>query len=156
MSNSFGGCVRQTSSQASVLTCNPNQYISNGQCVGSCPSGFFPDSSSRQCQTCSANCVSCFSASYCIICNTGFTMQGGVCTASSTCPSTQYQYNSACVSSCPIGTYTQGSQCQRTCPANNYYLSQICYITCPTTLRTNEACVSTCPNGTNNTNGVCA
>jgi proprotein convertase subtilisin/kexin type 5 len=152
--NANGGCIRQTEITAGPQ-CNANQFISNGRCVGSCDNGFYPDSNTRRCLACSANCISCFNPSYCIICGTGFEMQNGVCVPSTTCSSNQFQYNGQCISSCPIGTYLVGSQCFRSCPDNNYYLSQICYLSCPTPLRTNEACVSQCPAGTTNSNGVC-
>lgn len=153
--NAFGGCVRQAQQTTSGPSCNSNQFIFNGQCVGTCPNGFFPDATSRQCQPCSSNCVSCFSSNYCIICNTGFEMSEGICKASTSCPSSEYQYNGGCVSSCPVGTYLVGSQCFRSCPVGNFYLSQICYFSCPTGLRTNEACVTQCPAGTTNQSGVC-
>jgi hypothetical protein len=104
---------------------------------------------------CSSNCVSCFSSNYCIICGTGYEMSNGICVKTSSCTSSQYQYNGNCLSACPVGTFSIGSQCTRSCAANTYYLSQICYISCPTGLRTNEACVNQCPAGTTNQNGVC-
>jgi hypothetical protein len=151
--NSYGGCVRQ-SQAASGPSCASNQYIQDNSCVGTCASKFYPDSTSRQCLPCSANCETCFSSSFCIICTTGYAMVNGVCVKSTSCPANQYQYNGQCLSQCPVGTYVVGSTCNRSCPDGNYYLSQMCYISCPQ-LRTNEACVQQCPAGTSNNNGVC-
>jgi hypothetical protein len=149
--------VRQTQSQASALTCNPNQYISNGQCVGSCPSGFYPDSNTRQCASCSVNCVSCFSASYCIICNTNYQAENGVCVSTVVaCPSSQYTYKSKCFANCPIGTYSNGQSCSRICGPGTFYSNQVCYISCPSGLSTADACVAQCPAGTSNINGICS
>ena len=158
--NSFGGCVRQAGSTATqkknTPTCNQNQFIANGQCVGSCPSGYYGDTNSRQCLTCPNNCISCFNSNFCVVCASGYQASNGVCSATSACPNNQFQYNGLCINSCPVGTSSSGSQCLRSCPANSYYLSQICYMSCPTNLRTNEACVTNCPAGTTNKNGVCA
>ncbi len=139
--NAFGGCVRQSSStttqRRNTPACNQNQFIANGQCVGSCPSGFYGDTNSRQCLTCSRNCISCFNSNFCVVCASGFQASSGVCSASSACPANQFQYDGLCINSCPVGTSSSGSQCLRSCPSNSYYLSQICYMSCPTNLRTN-------------------
>jgi len=116
----------------------------------------YPDSTSRQCLPCSANCNDCFSASFCINCASGYTMESGRCVASTTCPSGQYQYKSNCVSSCPVGTYMSGNTCVRSCTdSKNYFFNQICFPSCPTALRTADACVNNCPSGTTAVNGVC-
>lgn len=157
--NGFGGCARKsgtTTTSSSSVTCSVGQFLLNGACVSSCGNSFYPDSASGKCLTCSANCVSCFNANYCVTCQSGFQNNNGACVASTSCSSTQYQYGSGCVGSCPIGTFVQGSQCQRSCPDSTYYQSQICYINCPSGLRTSDACVATCPAGTTKNNGICA
>lgn len=153
--NANGGCVRQSQVSSSGPQCNANQFISNGRCVGACSDGFFPDATTRQCMPCSSNCLSCFSSSFCIVCNNGFQVSNGVCSAQASCPAGQLTYNSGCVRSCPIGTYSDGSRCIRICGDNTYFSSQVCFISCPTGLRTADACVSQCPQGTANQNGVC-
>ena len=129
--------MRQTPNNNGKLTCNSNQFIQDGKCVGSCASRFYPDSTTRQCISCPTNCVNCFSSSFCIICETGFQMVAGKCVKANSCPATKFEYYGQCIDTCPVGTYSIGSICYRSCPEGNYYLSQICYISCPTKLRTN-------------------
>lgn len=152
--NAFGGCIR--TGAAPTLACSAGQFLLNGRCVSNCGNGFFPDNLSQRCLACSANCVACFSASFCVTCQTGFQATNGACVATTSCPSNQFQYGSRCVASCPIGTISIGSQCQRSCPANTYYSSQVCFLSCPSGLRTADACVTSCPAGTRNNNGVCS
>ena len=154
--NSVGGCVRQTNVPTpSGPSCNPNQFISNGVCVGTCGNGLYPDSTSRRCVPCGSNCDSCFNANFCIVCSNGFETQNGNCIRSSNCEGSQLQFNGRCVARCPVGTFALGSQCLRSCSQGLYAFNQICYPGCPTGLRTNEACVTQCPAGTTNQNGVC-
>jgi proprotein convertase subtilisin/kexin type 5 len=124
--------------------------------VGACQNGFFPDSTSRQCLPCPANCDSCFSSSFCIICRTGFAAVSGACVQASTCTSSQLTYNGACVATCPQGTYADGTKCSRICADGTYWGSGVCYISCPSGLRVADACVQQCPTGTTNKSGVCA
>jgi hypothetical protein len=152
--NGFGGCTR--TSAAPTLTCAAGQFLLNGSCVSNCGNGYFPDNLSQKCLTCAANCVACFSASYCVTCQSGFQASNGACVATTACASNQLQYGSACVASCPIGTYQIGSQCLRSCPASTYYSSQICFLSCPSGIRTADACVTACPAGTSNKGGVCS
>lgn len=154
--NGFGGCIRSASTGPKPVACPAGQFLLSGKCVNNCGNGYFPDNLSQKCLTCSANCVACFNAGYCIQCQTGFQPVNGGCVATTSCASNQFQYNNNCVASCPIGTYQIGSQCQRSCPANTYYSSQICFLSCPSGLRTADACVNSCPAGTNRKNGVCA
>lgn len=152
--NGFGGCTRTGGSP--VLSCPAGRFQLNGNCVSSCGNGFFPDNLSQKCLACSANCVSCFSATFCVTCQSGFQASNGGCVATTSCSSGQLQFGNRCVSSCPIGTYQAGSQCLRSCPSNTYYSSQVCFMSCPSGLRTGEACVTSCPVGTTNKSGVCA
>ena len=153
--NAFGGCVRSMTSPSSGPNCNFNQYIQDGQCVGACKSRYYPDSATKKCLACAANCVTCFSGSFCAICDTGYDMISGQCVKSTSCQANEYQYEGNCVARCPIGTSTQGSTCQRSCPKGNYYLGKVCFLSCPTAFRTDEACVNSCPPGTTDNNGVC-
>ena len=153
--NEFGGCVRSAASTSSGPNCNFNQYNQDGNCVGTCSSKFYPDSATRKCLACAANCVTCFSSNFCVICDTGYQMVDGTCVKATTCSANQFQYEGKCVASCPIGTSTQGSTCQRSCAIGNYYLGKVCFMSCPTAFRTEEACVNSCPPGTTDNNGVC-
>lgn len=153
--NGFGGCTRSSSS-AQVVSCSAGQFLLNGACVSNCGVGYYGDSLSQKCLSCSSNCASCLSSSFCVACRSGFQVSNGVCVATTSCSANQLQFGSSCVSTCPIGAYQIGSQCLRSCPANTYYSSQICYLSCPSGLRTGEACVTTCPAGTSNKSGVCS
>ena len=150
--NGVGGCVAAVTQSG----CSFPYYLSNGVCISNCPSGTYPDSTKRICQSCSSNCFSCLTNTFCYACNAGFDLKNGVCIASSVnCPSGQYRYNGVCYSTCPAGTCIQGNFCQRTCPAGTFSFNNGCYRTCPTKYTTADACVNTCPTGTSLINGVC-
>ncbi len=152
--NGFGGCI-----VAAINTnlCQSPTFKLNSACVTSCGNGYFPNSNTRACETCETNCQSCLNNNYCMACATGYTAVDGNCIAQSTCKSSQYSYNLACVSVCPIGTFTNNGVCVRSCPATTFYYSNLCYSTCPTQSQyyTGDACVATCPAGTTLSNNVC-
>jgi hypothetical protein len=150
--NGVGGCVAVTPATG----CSYPNYLSNGICISTCPSGTYPNTQTRVCQSCSSNCFSCLTNTFCYACNAGYGLSNGVCiTATITCPSGQFQYNGVCYSACPAGTCAQGNFCQRTCPAGTWAYNQGCYSTCPTNHTTPDACVDNCPSGTSLVNGVC-
>ena len=125
-------------------------------CISNCPSGTYPDTNSRICQSCSSNCFSCLTNTFCYACNAGFDLKNGVCIAATvSCPAGQNRYNGVCYSSCPAGTCAQGNFCQRTCPAGTWSFGNGCYRTCPTKFTTADACVDSCPSGTTLINSVC-
>ena len=150
--NGVGGCIAATPQTG----CSFPYFLSNGVCVSNCPSGTYPDTQNRLCKTCSSNCFSCLTNTFCYACNAGFDLNKGICIAASiSCPSGQFRYNGVCYQTCPAGTCSQGSFCQRTCPAGTWSYNGGCYRTCPTTLTTADACVNSCPAGTSLVNGVC-
>ena len=150
--NGVGGCVAAIPQSG----CSFPYYLSNGVCISNCPSGTYPDATKRICLSCSSNCFSCLTNTFCYACNAGFDLRNGVCIASTVnCPSGQYRYNSVCYSNCPAGTCVQGNFCQRTCPAGTLAFNNGCYRTCPTKFTTADACVDSCPTGTSLVNGVC-
>ena len=108
------------------------------------------------CKSCSSNCFSCLTNTFCYACNAGYDLNNGVCIAATlTCPSGQFRYNGVCYSTCPTGTCSQGNFCQRTCPAGTWAYNGGCYRNCPTQYTTSDACVASCPSGTSLINGVC-
>lgn len=150
--NGVGGCVAVTPASG----CSSPYFLSNGVCVSNCPSGTYSDTQNRVCKSCSSNCFSCLTNTFCYACNAGFDLNQGVCIAATVnCPTGQFRYNGVCYSRCPAGTCEQGNFCQRTCPAGTWSYNGGCYRTCPTKLTTADACVETCPSGTSLTNGVC-
>ena len=150
--NGVGGCV----ASAPQSGCSYPYFLSNGVCVSNCPSGTYPDTQNRVCKSCSSNCFSCLTNTFCYACNAGFDLNKGICIAATiTCPSGQFRYNGVCYSVCPSGTCSQGNFCQRTCPAGTWAYNGGCYRTCPTKLTTADACVDVCPSGTSLVNGVC-
>ena len=150
--NGVGGCVASSPETG----CSYPYFLSNGVCVSNCPSGTYPDTQNRVCKSCSSNCFSCLTNTFCYACNAGYDLNKGVCIAATlTCPAGQFRYNGVCYSSCPQGTCEQGSFCQRTCPAGTWDYNGGCYRTCPTKYTTTDACVDSCPQGTSLVNGVC-
>lgn len=150
--NGVGGCVA-TSVQSG---CSYPYYLSNGVCISNCPASTYADSNSRVCKSCSSNCFSCLTNTFCYACNAGFDLTNGVCiTSTVTCPSGQFRYNGVCYTACPVGSCPQGNFCQRVCPAGSWSYNNGCYRTCPTQYTTNDACVDSCPAGTTLQNGVC-
>jgi len=150
--NGVGGCI-----QTQVSTgCSYPYFLSNGVCVSNCPASSYADSSIRVCSSCSANCFSCLSNTFCYACSPGYDLKNGICIASTTsCPSGQLRYNGACYATCPIGTCPTSNYCQRVCPAGSWSYNGGCYRQCPTNYTTDDACVNACPAGTTLTNGVC-
>ena len=126
--NGFGGCV---SSTISTGRCESPTFRLNGACTDNCGNGFFPNSNSRTCDACAANCQNCLNKDYCLTCATGFTAVDGKCIAQSRCPANQFSYNAVCVASCPSGTFTSNGRCVRSCPAGSFYFGNWCYDTCP-------------------------
>lgn len=150
--NGVGGCVAVNPQSG----CSFPYYLSNGVCISNCPASTYADSSSRVCKSCSSNCFSCLTNTFCYACNAGFDLTNGVCIASTvSCPSGQFRYNGVCYATCPIGSCAQGNFCQRVCPAGSWSYNNGCYRTCPTQYTTNDACVDSCPAGTSLVNGVC-
>jgi len=136
--NGVGGCV----SKPSATGCSHPYYLSNGACISNCPASTYANSQKRICESCSSNCFSCLTNTFCYACNAGYDLVNGFCVASSTtCPSGQFRYNGVCYASCPLGTCSQGGYCQRTCPAGTWSHNSGCYRTCPTKFTTNDACV---------------
>lgn len=47
-------------------------YFSKGNCLQSCPNQTYPSDLTRTCESCPTECVTCYSATYCTECITGF------------------------------------------------------------------------------------
>jgi hypothetical protein len=120
--------------------------------VTSCPSGYTPNSVTRNCDQCLANCQQCLSKTLCSSCAQGYILNSDqtACILSSTCTAGQVQYKSACYATCPTGTYQQGQICVRSCPADFYFFNNFCYPTCfsVTPFFDLDACFTQCPPNT--------
>ena len=125
--------------------------------MSSCPSNYYPNSTSNTCKSCDPSCYDCTgpSNSVCSQCNSGYYLSGSTCGSASACPSSTYPNSNTntCTSkafslfllvfnfflqkigcSSPCNTCSDSSHCT-TC-ISNYYLQPNGY-----------QCSSTCPTG---------
>jgi proprotein convertase subtilisin/kexin type 5 len=78
-------------------TCQSGYYLYNGYCRYICPSGTYPDSTSRQCLSCDSSCSYCFN---------------GTAQSCTSCSGSLLLYNFTCGSTCPVGmTANQWNVC---------------------------------------------
>ena len=126
-------------------------YLSNGQCVPSCPTGTGPNNI-RVCENCPTNCVNCSaSVSACQECRIGFSQP----------PNS----NGSCVPNrnCSYGEASAFGFCIRICNTGFFFYEGFCYVTCPIGFVVNSAnsgCVLssgsiTCRVGQVSYQGVC-
>jgi hypothetical protein len=120
--------------------------------------------------TCSVNnCAKCAPVSYCILCNRGFSLSSGQCTATAACSGGQIFDGTACI--CPPFTYLSSNRCL-SCPDNcilcnsysclictpTYYISSGNCLNCPNnclTCSSNSLCL-TCTQGYTLVSGACS
>ena len=138
----------------SCVTCISNYLLlplSNGlsQCVESCPSGYYPNSTAGKCEACASscsnctgptlsectarcplNCENCSSAASCDLCSSGYYLLNDQCQPQ--CPSTLYQDESSrrCVF-CPTNCAACGASGCSKCQTSRYLYNNTCYISCP-------------------------
>lgn len=87
-----------------------NKFLYEGECVSSCPTGYYEAQSSYvlACIKCDTGFSTCNSNGTNTVCQSGFTLNlDGVCE----CSDSLYLYEGACYSTCPTGTYVQGANC---------------------------------------------
>lgn len=109
---------------------------STGQtvCLDVCPTSYFPNISSFECQKCNAGCATCTDSINCVTCLAGFyRLNGTLCLSS--CPADYININGIC-SKClsPCSTCAISLSSCRSC-ISGYYLLQ------------NSQCVQACPSG---------
>ncbi|KAL4477452.1 hypothetical protein ABPG74_002602 [Tetrahymena malaccensis] len=131
----------------SCTSCN-NQYLTpQGQCMDTCPIGYYQDPSIYQCKQCHETCETC-SDQYSISCLT--------------CRSGRYFLNGLCVKICPSNTFPlelKGCQpCHSSCATCNGYFPQNCLSCKLGNYLQNGTCVQTCQTGFygNNETGLCS
>ena len=139
------GCVQTVT----PTFCQSPLFLQGNACVATCLTGFYPNTVTRTCDRCFENCAQCLSATVCVACSAGFTLNAAqsACVTSSTCPASQFSYNGACLAQCPFGTYVNGRFCVRSCRAGLYLYQNFCYPGCPTPFFTADACFTVCPAG---------
>lgn len=128
--------VASTINQLQCTTCLPGSVLSNGSCIGSCPSGtFLSPKDNLTCTPCSSQCGTCAGAAdFCLTCNGGQLASGGKCVSS--CPSNSITTSGTCTSchpDCATCSGTSFNQCS-SCPPNRPVLSSgRCLLTCSKT-----------------------
>jgi len=75
----------------SCYTTGTRQFLDDGECLSSCPSGKYPNQSNK-CTDCNSPCATCTSATTC-----------------TSCQNDLYLYDTGCVDPCPSGTFKDDS-----------------------------------------------
>lgn len=146
------------SGQTLCITCIAGYYLFNGNCLLSCPSGYYQSASSLTCVQCQPSCLTC-NSSGCVLCSNSL-YTAPACTGN--CTTSQYwsSSSSSCVScyttcaTCYGGLSTQcitcknvsgvvyylyGSQCVSVCPNGYYSSASVCY---QCTVANCQACIN--------------
>jgi hypothetical protein len=100
------GCATCTGFPTPCQLCNASYYMYNGACGTTCPTGYWANGTTLNCDQCSTNCTSCTSAVTCQTCSSGYY---------------RYLINSTCLSPCPTYYYNVTTYDQ------NYPTDDICY-----------------------------
>ena len=138
--------------QLQCTGCLPGFVLSQGKCVGSCPTGTFLDATHNTCTTCDPSCTTCSgSATFCLSCANNKLASSGSCVAS--CSSNTFSSSGTCVTchpdcaTCSGGAFNQCSSC----PSNRPVLTNgRCLPTCAQnqyfdkTTSTCQTCDSSC------------
>ena len=125
-----------TIEQRQCTACIPGFFLSNGECVESCPDGTFVDSDLRTCRACDSTCRTCInSATFCLSCPSNLLAASGRCVAN--CPSSSFPSPSGNPSNCltchPDCTSCSGpsfNQCTACPPSRPVLLNGRCLPTC--------------------------
>jgi proprotein convertase subtilisin/kexin type 5 len=122
-----------------VTACDSGFYIYGQVCYLQCPVGTFTVSSTYSCSACVAPCLTCSDATTCLICVTGYFLEGNNCltvcssiyrfanstsgnceTCPNPCITCAYQNNTMKCLSCAVGYLFNGSSCVFICPWGDY------------------------------------
>ncbi|KAL4497776.1 hypothetical protein ABPG72_000531 [Tetrahymena utriculariae] len=143
----------------SYLSCKNNMYLSNKQCVATCPSRFYnaPDYTCSQRFT---GYIKCSDGKSCITCDSNYKLftQNSVqiCITSSSCfypcSTCSGTFQPTTCTSCSQGFYLQGTSCVNSCDQGYYLDKQIKHAQNALQVAQNylqqNNCVATCPGGT--------
>ncbi|KAF8804721.1 hypothetical protein BYT27DRAFT_7340221 [Phlegmacium glaucopus] len=145
--------VASTVNQKQCTACLPGFFLSNGACVGSCPSGTTVSSQDNlTCIACDPSCGTCAgSPTFCLTCANNQLASGGKCV--SNCPPSTFSSSGACLTCHPDCANCSGgsfNQCT-SCPPNRPVLTNgRCLPTCSksqffdSTSSTCQSCDSSC------------
>ena len=138
------------------LSCNPDTFLYQGQCITSCPAGYWGDTSSWECKPCWSSTTSPFTcktcdaggSSNCLSCNVGafqYPMDYGSCL--NACPDGFYADNSDWKCKACYSTGVTGKSACSTCFGPLATNCKTC--STPTTFYSpmDKSCVITCPDG---------
>ncbi|KAJ7676455.1 insulin-like growth factor binding protein [Mycena rosella] len=125
-----------TVNQLQCTGCVPGFFLSNGNCVESCPSGTFVSSQDNlTCTACDSSCTTCTgSATFCLSCASNQLAASGKCVA--TCPANTFSASGSCLTchpdcaSCSGASFNQCSSCP---PSRPVLTNGRCLPTCSKT-----------------------
>lgn len=148
-SDSCYGCER---TPQNCIECARGYVRTGSICQKGCLNTQYYDNTERKCKTCSANCKTCSSFSYCTSCpSAGIVPRGGVC---SECPypCATCDVTKQCTT-CLSGFYHFQGKCTKTCPNGAVPRDGACR--CLSGIISNGACVASCNSGFTSINGNC-
>ncbi|KAF7205299.1 extracellular matrix organizing protein FRAS1 isoform X2 [Nothobranchius furzeri] len=135
-------------SAENCTSCSPPSSLHEGQCVPTCPQGFFTHN--HQCQVCHPTCQTCSGSSEadCTSCPPRASLQNGYCRTS--CQEGHY------LSAIPGECLRCSSDCQRCTADLQTGIGSVC-LRCkaPRTWLLGDHCVSQCPSGRYSWHGAC-
>lgn len=128
-------------------------YVKTGSiCQKGCLSHQFYENNLKKCISCSAECATCTSSTYCTTCkNSAISPRGGVC-SSCPYPCSTCDGSGACTSCLSGFFYFQGA-CQTSCPYGSSPINGICQ--CSSGIVSLGQCVTSCGSGFTAISGSC-
>ena len=120
--NGFFVCVSDSS------VCPPPTFLKGTSCVDNCGIGFYPDTPTRECLQCIANCDSCTNGDRCITCSLNYFADAlRRCVLNLNCgQNQQFQYRNGCVDECPTSTIPDGDRCIEVCLEDHLFIDGFC------------------------------
>eukprot|EP01016_Furgasonia_blochmanni_P023328 TRINITY_DN251_c0_g5_i1.p1 TRINITY_DN251_c0_g5~~TRINITY_DN251_c0_g5_i1.p1 ORF type:complete len:2505 (+),score=375.87 TRINITY_DN251_c0_g5_i1:195-7709(+) len=126
--------------------CSSNFFSLSPACLERCPPGYYPDTATKKCVTCPANCTNCLGAQNCIGCqNSTAVINNGSCVA--TCPNGTYSRNSS------MGTNQICTKCMDGCDVCGF--AGMCIKCTSPNVLLKDMCLPQCPPGFFNASGIC-
>ena len=111
------GCYTCVITANNCSSCTGVTYLSNTQCVTTCPIGYWSKASDNTCQICDTSCKTCSSpgtSSSCTSCNDGSYLSGTNCYLCNTVCKTCVTTATKCLT-CNSGTFLSGTVCLSSC-----------------------------------------
>ena len=127
------GC-QTCSASLSCLTCSPGYFMNSTTCVRICPIGQYPanvltgSNTERLCQMCETGCTRCINSTFCLACQSNFTLFGFHCSSNQ---QDYYEWENGTYEECPSHCLNCRHQICTRC-ASTWILSQgLCVQNCP-------------------------